>query len=274
MKARGQMAVGDGFDGFDKNVAEKMPKIRKEGDPLPSALEAEPKAVKEDLQERESETGLAEKQSERKAIFEPRPMEAEREENLHVAKLIEDLHSQLLVSNRTKRALEMDLTFSQKTIQQLIQENKDLEGQLEGLKKERQRLREIESESTYLEEENADALERIRELQEELKEVKETLARTIVERDEVLSRIQNLESQIEQNDFFKIKERLKEREVSHFSEENRELRSRLEEALAQNIDLENRYGALRRSFNEVKESLTLLRDSCKANYYNLPETAE
>ncbi len=274
MKPRVQTAIGDGFDGFDKNVAEKMPKIRKEGASLPSPLDEEPGMVKESLQEREPEPEMAETPSERKAIFEPRPMEAEKDENLLVAKLIEDLHSQLLASNRTKRALEMDLAFSQKNIHQLTQGTRDLEGQIERLKRELRRLQEIETESTYLEEENADALERIQELQAELKEVKEILERTTAERDEALGRVQDLESKMEQNELFQIKERLKEREVSHFSVENRDLRARLEAALAQNIDLEKRYGVLRKSFNEVKESLTLLRDSCKTNYYNLPENHE
>jgi predicted nuclease with TOPRIM domain len=67
---------------------------------------------------------------------------------------------------------------------------------------------------------------------------------------------------------------LKEREASHFSEENRELRSKLEETLTQNMDLERKYEAVRKSFNEVRESLILLRDSCKTNYYNLSEIPE
>jgi DNA repair exonuclease SbcCD ATPase subunit len=62
---------------------------------------------------------------------------------------------------------------------------------------------------------------------------------------------------------------MKEREASLFAEENRELRTRLEEVLAQNMDLERKYGDMRQSFHEVKESLTLLRDSCKTDYYNL-----
>ena len=84
-----------------------------------------------------------------------------------------------------------------------------------------------------------------------------------------------MEAKIEQNDLLRIKGRLKEREVSHISRtENHELRARWEEALAQNIDLEKKYEALKKSFNEVKESLTLLRDACKTNYYNLSETPE
>ncbi|MCJ7746691.1 MAG: hypothetical protein MUP27_03030, partial [Desulfobacterales bacterium] len=71
-----------------------------------------------------------------------------------------------------------------------------------------------------------------------------------------------------------IKGKLKEREASLFSEENRELQSRLEEALSHNMELERKYETLRKSFNEVRESLTLLRDSCKKNYYNLSETPE
>ena len=270
MKPRGQTIVGDGFDGFDKNVAEKMPKIKREEEPFLTLPEEETQPLNDLLQE----TKPPEKQPERKAIFQPQPKEGEIEEDLEVLKLIDDLHAQLLVSNRTKRALEMDLASSRRTIHQLAQENKALRIQLEGLKKELQRAQEMQSELTYLEEENEDALERIRVLQGEMKVLKETLSTTSQERDEAQSQIQTMEARIEQNDLLRIKGKLKEREVSHFSEENRELRLRLEETLAQNLDLEKRYGALKKSFNEVKESLTLLRDACKINYYNLSDSPE
>ena len=160
-------------------------------------------------------------------------------------------------------------------IQHMAKENKVLGIQIEGLKKELQSLQEIQSEVAYLEEENEDALERITLLQGEIKALKEGLARAHQERDQALGQIQTLEDKIEQNDILRIKGRLKEREVSHFSEENKELHIRLEEALAQNMDLEKKYEALKKSFNEVKESLTLLRDACKANYYNLsPDSPE
>jgi chromosome segregation ATPase len=168
----------------------------------------------------------------------------------------------------------MDLSSSQKTIQQLAQDNKGLRSEIEELKKELQKLKEIQSESIYLKEENADALERIHEFQQELRGMNEALARTIQERDEALNRIQELESQIVRNELLQMKGRLKEREASHFSEENRELQSKLEEALAHNMDLEKKYETLKKSFNEVRESLTLLRDSCKTNYYNLSQNPE
>jgi len=166
------------------------------------------------------------------------------------------------------------LASSQKTIQQLARENQILGIQIEGLKKELQRFREIQSELAYLEEENEDALEKISAMQGETKVLKESLANAARERDQALDQIQLLEAKIEQNDLVRMKGRLKEREVSQFSAENQELRARWEEALAQNIDLEKKYEALRKSFNEVKESLTLLRDACKTNYYNLSETPE
>jgi chromosome segregation ATPase len=271
MKARSQMVTGDGFD---KNVAEKMPKIRRLEEPIPSTTEAEPQPLKEDRHEMVQEMDSSEKQAERKFIFEPPKKGAETKQNLDVLRLIEDLHAQLLVSSRTKRALEMDLSSYQKTIHQLIRDNQDLRRQFEDVNKELQRLKEIQSESVYLKEENEDALERIREFQQELLGVKEVMARTTQERDEALSRIRDLELQIEQSEIQRVKGRLKEREASHFSEENQELQSKLEEALAQNLDLEKKYDALRRSFNEVRESLALLRDSCKKNYYNLSETPE
>ena len=181
-------------------------------------------------------------------IFESPEKRVETEQSLDVLKLIEDLHAQLLASAQTKRALEMDLASYQKTIHQLAQDNQELRRQLEALSKEHQRLKEIQSESIYLQEENADALERIKEFQQELREMKETLTKAIQEREEALDRIRELESQMEQNEVLKIKGKLKEREASLFSEENRELQSKLEEALSQNMDLERKYETLKKSF--------------------------
>jgi chromosome segregation ATPase len=251
-----------------------MPKIRKLEEPLSTNLEAEPWLQKEGLQETMQEVRSLEREVERKSIFEPPNRVVETEQNLDVLKLIEDLHTQLLVSARTKRALEMDLTSQQKTIHQLAQDNQALRRQLEGLDEELQRLKKTQSESIYLKEENTDALERIQEFQQELRDLKETLAQTTQERNEALHRIHELESQIEQSEIIKIKGRLKEREASYLFEEGQELQSKLEEALAQNTDLESKYQALRKSFNEVRESLTLLRDSCKKDYYNLSKIPE
>jgi chromosome segregation ATPase len=271
MKARGQFVVGNGFDGFDKNVAEKMPKIRKEeeGPPVPPVSEETSPA-----HEASRRIEVPEKPAEKKAISPPPSDERVGEGEREVLKLIEDLHGQLLVSNRTKRALEIDLVSSQKTIRQLAGENKALEVRVEGLKKELQRSAEIESELAYLEEENEDALGRITAFQGELRGVKEALAKATGERDQALAQIKLLEAKIEQNDLLRIKGRLKEREASHFSEENEELRKRLEHALTLNVELDEKYGVLKKSFNEVKESLTLLRDACKTTYYTPSESSE
>jgi DNA repair exonuclease SbcCD ATPase subunit len=271
MKPRSQVITADGFD---KNVAEKMPKIRKLEEPLPLPLGAELQPLKEDQHEPATEKRSPEKQVERRVIFESPQKGIETEQGPDILKLIEDLHAQLLTSAQTKRALEMDLTSYQKTIHQLTQDNQELRRQLDVLNKEHQKLQEFKSESIYLQEENADALERIKEFQLELREIRETLTKATHEREEALERIRDLESQAEQNEVLKIKGKLKEREASHFSEENQELQSKLEEALSQNMDFERKYQTLRKSFNEVRESLTLLRDSCKKNYYNLSETPE
>ncbi len=270
MKPRGQTVMGDGFDGFDRNVAEKMPKIRKEEE-LPSpALEEELEPYPPVSREPES----LQRPAERIPIFAPQPEEGRGEESLEVLRLIDDLHGQLLVSNRTKRALEMDLAGSQRLIQKASQENQALKAEVERLKKELQRFQEAQSELSYLEGENEDALEKITGLQAEVKGLKATLANAVQERDQALSQVRDLQAKNEQADLLRMKGRLKEREVSHFSTENQELRARWEETLAQNIDLEKKYEALRKSFNEVKESLTLLRDACKTDYYTIPETPE
>lgn len=271
MKVRSQTIEGDGFD---KNVAEKMPKIRRPEELPPSDFEGEPQWPREDHHEVTQEIPSPARPAERRDIFTPPKRDEKPKPNLDVLRLIEDLHTQLLVSTQTKKALEMDLTSHQKTIHQLAQDNKDLRGQLAELNKELQGINEVQYGSIYLKEENEDSLEKIRELQLELKDMKETLGRTFREKEEALSRVRELESQMEQKEILLIKGRLREREASHFYEENQTLQSRLEEALAQKMDLERRYETLRRSFNEVRESLTALRDSCRSNFYNLPESPE
>lgn len=266
MKVKSQVMTADGFD---RIVAEKMPKMKKPEEPLLLEQGEETELLKEDQYE-----AISEKQIEKKVVFEAPQLATESEQDLDVGFLIEDLHTQLLASSRAKKALEMDLASHQKTIHQLAQDNKDLRHQLEELRKELQRFREVHSESIYLKEENEEALEKIQEFQLELRGMKEALAKAIKERDEALKRIQELDYQLDQNDLVKIKGRMKEREASHFHEENQELQSKLEGALAQNIELERKYEALKRSFNEVRESLTLLRDSYKKNYYNLSETSD
>jgi chromosome segregation ATPase len=259
-------------DGFDKNVAEKMPKIKKLEETFPSDTESMPQPVNQDPYEIIHEVRSPETKEEKTILFQPPGTETEQ--TVDVLKLIEDLHTQLLVSGQIKKALEMDLHSYQKTIHQLTQDNQDLRNQLETQKKEHQTLKESQSESIYLKEENEDALEKIQGLQQELREMNEALAKSIQERDGALSRVQDLESQLEQNELLQIKGRLKEREASHFYEESQKLQSRLEKTLSQNLELERKYEVLKRSFNEVKESLTLLRDSCKKDYYNLSETLE
>lgn len=271
MKPRSQFMTADGFD---TNVAEKMPKIKSQEESFSSPLETESETPTPDFSESIPETRIPEKQPEKKVIFESPKKGVGGEQGLDVLKLIEDLHAQLVVSAQTKRALEMDLASYKKSIQQLARDNQELRGQLETLTGEHRRLKESQSESVYLQEENADALERIKALHQELREMKETLASAAREREEDSDRIRDLQSQIEQSEVIKIREKLKEREASLFSEENRELQSRLEEALTINKDLEAKYETLKKSFNEVRESLTFLRDSCKASYYNLSENAE
>jgi len=277
MKAKDQRITDDGFD---KNVAIKMPRIKKEEEPLP-LQEPEPPAFQEDHLEESSPRQEviqapepSEKKEERRAIFQPLRERVESERPPDIISLVEDLHAQLLASSQMKKALEMDLSSRQKTILQLAEDNRDLRAQLEESNKELQAFRESHTESAYLKEENEDALERIRQFQEEMRVANETLAQVTEEREEALARIRDLESQIEQGDVLKIKGRMKEREASVFSEENRELRSRLEEMMAQQVEMEKKYGALKKSFNEVKESLTFLRDSWKTSYYDLPGASE
>ena len=278
MKPRIQTATADGFE---TNIAQKMPKIRKLEEPHTLILEqdSQPQEKESDQTRVEDHTllpemGVSEKRTERKVIFESSQKRIESEPSLDILKLIEDLHGQLLASAQTKKALEMDLASYKQSLHQLTQDNQELRRQWEALNKEDQKLKALQSESIYLQEEHADALERIKEFQQEVREMKKALAKATQEREEALDRIRELESQVEQSEVMKIKGKLKEREASLFSEENRELQSNLEEALARNTDLESKYETLRKSFGEIRESLTFLRDSCKANYYNLSEGAE
>ena len=267
MKARDPMVAGDGFD---KNVAERMPRIKKEEEPLSPECKEAPEPP-EDLPVKMS---TVEREPEQKPIP-PHPRERpEKGQGLEIQRLIEDLHAQLLASSQTRRALELDLASSHRTIQQYIQDNKDLRQQGEELKKELQRLREIQTETAYLQAENTDALERIRDYQREVRTLNEALQRVTQERDAALEQAGELQSRVDQSEVLKIKGRLREREASQLAEENSELRSRLEEALSQGMELERKYGEIKKSFDEVRESLAFLRDSCRTDYYRLSEAPD
>jgi chromosome segregation ATPase len=268
MKTRSHLIISDGFD---KNVAEKMPKVLKEEEFPP----AEPGTESQPIQEDPSETVSSEVRVEREFVLPP-PLEEERgeEKSEEVLNLIEDLHNQLLVSSRTRRTLEVDLASLQKDIHHIARENEELRRQLEDQKKEIERLKEVQAESIYLKDENADAVERLQGLHQELREVKEGLSKITQERDEALHHVRQLEAQKEQDDLLRVKGRLKEKEISHLSKENQELQSRLKEAFAQNLEIEKKYETVRKSFDEVRESLTLLRDSVKKDYYHLSDSPE
>jgi len=261
-------------DGFDTIVAEKMPRIKRLEDTAEQEKGEEREFLEEEYKElsenRQSLEGRPGRESEEEFLKEI----STSEQSLDVTKLIEDLHNQLLSSNRIRRALELDIVSHQKTIHQLIKDNKDLKLQIEDLKEELKRFKDIHFESVYLKEENEDALEKIHEFKEELRETKETLAKVEREKEELLKRIRELESQMGEKELFIIKGKMKEREASHFYEENQELQNRLNEALAQNLELEKKYESLKRSFHEVKESLTMLRDSCKNDFYQSSENLE
>ncbi len=262
-------------DGFDRNVAEKMPKVRRLEDPSPfSEAEGTNQPAEPQAPEPVEEMRLHEKPPLKRSLFDTPHREPRTEEPGDILQLIEDLHSQLLASGRTKRGLELDLAARGKTIEQLAQDNKNLRMELEALRADLRNQKDLQSESIYLREENSDALERIEDFHQEIRNLQETLSQTARDRDEALARIRELESQVEQNEIVQMKGRLREREASHFSEENLELRAELQQALAQNSELEKKHEKLRKSFNEVKESLALLRDSCKTNYYNLSDIPE
>jgi len=263
MKARDQMSMGDGFD---RNVAEKMPTVKKTEEtlPPPGPERLEPK---EEPAEVRQDSPVPPKAAERRPLFQPFPKEAEPEPQRDAMRLIEDLHTQLLASGRTKSALEMDLASSQKSLHRLAQDNQDLRAQLDQVHRELQRVREGQTETAYLREENEDALEKIRNSQQEVRSLREALARMNQEKEEALGRVRQMESEEQQSELLRIKERLREREASHFSRENQELQARLEAVMAENAELEEKYETLRKSFNEVKESLAVLRDSFKASYY-------
>ncbi len=267
MKARDHMSMGDGFD---RNVAEKMPTVKKAEETLPPP-ESERLEPREEPVEVKQDSPVLTKAAEKRSPFQPFPKEAEPEPQRDVMKLIEDLHTQLLASGRTKSALEMDLASSQKSLHRLAQDNQDLRGQLDQVRRELQKVREGQTEAAYLREENEDALERIRDFQQEVRSLREALAKMTQEKEEALGRVRQMESEEQQSELLRIKERLREREASHFSRENQELQARLEAVLAENAELEEKYETLRKSFSEVKESLAVLRDSFKASYYKTPE---
>src|SRR4030042_3239842 len=102
-------------DGVGRSGEEKMPKMRKSEEPLLQEQEEELRPLEEDRPEVIQEIIPPEKPTEKRAIFEPSRPAMESGQNLDVFRLIEDPPTQLLVSSRAKKALEMDLSSPKKT---------------------------------------------------------------------------------------------------------------------------------------------------------------
>lgn len=265
MKSKSQLLEADGFD---RIIAEKMPKMKKMEEPFYSVKEENPV-----FEECQSEKILGEK-TEKTPVFEPSSDAQLSTGTFDLSGLIEDLHHQLLLSQKAQKTMELDKISYEKKIHHLIQENRELRSKLDFLQRELQRFKESSLELNYLKEENEEALEKIRELQQELRVMKENLTKLIKEKEEASRRVQELEFQLDQLELTRMKEKWREKESSHFNEENLQLRAKLEETLAQNLELEKKYEALKKSFHEVRESLLLLRDSCKKNYYQISDQSD
>ena len=95
MKLRDPMLISDGFE---KSVAEKMPRVKREEERPFSPVKTEPPPPLE----APVETRPIEFEPEMKGTPPPPKKSEGKDQNFDVLKLIEDLHNQLLLSSQTR----------------------------------------------------------------------------------------------------------------------------------------------------------------------------
>ncbi|HIC92569.1 MAG TPA: hypothetical protein EYP21_11065 [Syntrophaceae bacterium] len=235
-------------NGFDRSVARKMPTV---GSKVAEAVKEISSGEKNGRDEKETFSA--------------------KDLHMDVLGLVEDLQSQLQATQDIKMALEEDLASAEKTINQLLSDNKELRTLVQDQSNITARLQEMEREITYLEEENSDALLKIHDLQTENKELKEKVATLTTERDEALRERDSFKSRLKEDEALRIQNSYLEKERKRILQKQSELEEQLKAVLEDNAGLEKECHDLKTALKEIKQFLLLVRDHAKYDYYNIPQ---
>lgn len=277
-------------DGFESSVAQRMPSTRTQArseklKPLREVLRPEAEAVEA------IDAAAALRQSIGEAAApapRPQPMHLEptdrparaveslagraaapEREGGDVLRIVGQLKGQLLALETTKRALERELSTVRRQVEHLAADNKGLRAELEAAEVAQADLSRLREENALLEEESADVLSRLEQLKADSEEQRERLATLALENQASAAELTSLRAASADGEMLRIKAEFLDKEKFSLAEENAQLGRECEEIKDERDGLAREVITLKKSLREIRESLLLVRDSSRSDYYDL-----
>jgi len=267
-------------DGFESSVAQRMPKTRTGARPdrvasLREVVRPEAEAA-DALRPAPPETAERPPQT---ARLEPLERPVKLPESLaggrpgeaagDVLRIVGQLKGQLLALETTKRALERELSTTRRQVEHLAADNLALRGELEAAEAAQAELARLRHENALLEEETADVLARLEQLKAEGEEQREHLSALAQEHAAAAVELEGLRAASAEGELLRIKAEFMEQEKASLSQENAQLGRECEGLKDERDALGREVATLKKQLKEIRESLLLVRDSARSDYYDL-----
>lgn len=260
-------------DGFESSVAQRMPqtKTQTRSEKLTSLREvARPEAEAPATAPETAERPAAARLEPVEKV--PRPLAPKAEappEGGDVLRIVGQLKGQLLALETTKRALERELSTARRQVEHLAADNKALRGELESAAAAQAELLRLREENALLDEETADVLSRLEGLRSEGEESRERLAALAQENQAAGEELARLRLAASEGEMLRIKAEFLEKEKGSLSAENTQLARECEVLKDERDGLFREAASLKKSLKEIRESLLMVRDSARSDYYDL-----
>jgi len=270
-------------DGFDKNVAEKMPRLQKVRPNRPWNISPVQMPSKDD--ETEESSVLKEILTDTtESLFEPAPeMEISPPRNIdaHILKkdiivepaltetTLKEIDSQftdmLIQSRETRRTLEL----KDNDLNQALMRNKELELKISLLQENSDKSDTLLHEVGFLNEQIQDANLYIQGLLSVISEKDNALNEQMALKDESLNRLTKISSEVKERAALDVKASMLERELLSAHQRIKELEGQLEIEAASRKPLEDEITELKSTLEKVHSSLAQIRLKAKREAYGL-----
>lgn len=269
-------------DGFDKSVAEKMPRIQKKRpnrpwnvDPVLMKGHEEEKAQAEEAstvqEEQSTSVPMVEEKQEpvAPAAVEQAP-QSTVPENGNIAKAVEtikDLSSDFTQMIFDRKAIQQQLEKSTSTIEQAERENVKLKRTISDLEKNTLENSLLDKEINFLNEQLEDADLYIQNMVGLLEEKVQSFEQEAVRRKGLEGRLENISKEIHEKAKMDVKVSILERDLSISNTQVHELESKLEEEYRKREPLEQEITELKNALDRVYSSLAQIRLKAKREVY-------
>lgn len=269
-------------DGFDRSVAEKMPKIQKKRPNRP--WNVDPVLMKVHEEENEPAGEIASVQAEQPVselkveempeleapaavLTEPHHIVPENGNIVKAVETIKDLSSDFTQMIFDRKAIQQELDKTTSAVEHVERENARLRQTISDLEKSTLDSSMLEKEISFLNEQLEDADLYIQNMVNLLERKTETFEQEAIRRKELEGRLDNINKEIHEKAKMDVKVSILERDLSISNTRVFELESKLEEEYQKREPLEQEIVELKDALDRVYSSLAQIRLKAKREVY-------